>query len=144
MRLKLRRTKARDLSWSLLWTPFTPIDQVTDENREPVAKWLEDRSALLVWFTSIITGSLVLVTLFGGKPGFDSPNHVFLSAAVMFLFLAVLLNLICVWQIPKWKFAVRTAQVLNGRRMMWDLEISSWLSLTFFLAGLVLAVVGNL
>ena len=142
--MALRRNRKKDLSASLLWTPFAPIDVVTDENREAVAKWLEDRSALLIWLTSIITGSLVLVTLFGRKPGFDSVSQIFLSIAVLLLFLAVLLNLICAWQIPKWKFAVRTAQISNGKRMMWDLEISSWLSLTSFLAGLVFAVIGNL
>ena len=73
-----------------------------------------------------------------------SVSQIFLSIAVLLLFLAVLLNLICAWQSPKWKFAVRTAQISNGKRMMWDLEISSWLSFTSFLAGLVFAVIGNL
>jgi hypothetical protein len=144
MHAKAKRNATKDLSSSLLWTPFAPISDITDENREPVAKWLEDRSALLTWFTSIITASLVLVTVFGRKPGFVTVEQVFLFAAVLFLFLAILLNLICVWQIPKWKFGVRTAQVSNGRRMMWDLEISSWVSLISFLIGLVLAIVGNL
>jgi len=87
----------RDRSWSLLWTPFAPIAEVTEANREAVAKWLEDRTALLVWLTSVTTGSFVLVTLFGKKLGFETPSQLFLSLGASLLFLSVLLNVICVW-----------------------------------------------
>jgi DMSO reductase anchor subunit len=133
----------QDRSWSLLWTPFAPIAEVTEANREAVAKWLEDRTALLVWLTSVITGSLVLVTLFGKKLGFETPSQLFLSLGALLLFLSVLLNVVCVWQIPKWKYAVRTGQIRDARAMVWDLELSSWLSLTFFLAGLVAVAIGT-
>ncbi|MCS5694461.1 hypothetical protein NZK33_21160 [Cyanobium sp. FGCU-6] len=127
-----------------MWTPFPPIGRIDDDNREPIVKWLDDKIAVLRWFTSIVTGSLVLVSLFGRKPGLGSPSELFLSAAVACLFISVLLNLICVWQAPKWKFAILVSQVSDGRNMMWDIEISSWISLVFFLAGLVASVIGNL
>jgi hypothetical protein len=136
MRFRTLR-KDEDRSWSLLWTPFAPISEVREENKEAVAKWLEDRTALLVWLTSVCTGSLVLVTLFGKKLGVESPSQVFMLIGAGLLFLSVLLNVICVWQIPKWKYAVRTGQVRNATGMVWDLEVSSWLSLFAFLSGLV-------
>ena len=55
---------AEDLSTSLLWTLFTPIGDITKDNAEHIVDWLEERSKLLTWFTSRITGSLVLLTLF--------------------------------------------------------------------------------
>ena len=139
-----RRSSTKDLSWRLLWTPFPPIGHINDVNREAVLKWLDDKTDVLTWFASIVTGSLVLVSLFGRQPGLGSPSELFLSASVAFLFISVLLNLICVWQTPKWKFAILTSQVSDGGKMMWDIEISSWISLVCFLAGLVSAVIGNL
>ena len=141
--MRIKRTHySPDRSWALLWTPFAPISEVTDQNREAIAKWLEDRAALLVWLTSVCTGALVLVTLFGKKLGFDSVGQVFMSIGASLLFLSVLLNIICVWQIPKWKYAVRVAQIRNAKAMVWDLELSAWLSLLCFLAGLVMVAIG--
>lgn len=141
----MRKTKDNkgDLSSSLIWTLFAPINEITDLNAEVVIDWLKDRSSVLIWFTSIITGSLMLLTLFGKKPGFKDINGTVLSISLLLMFFAILCNLICVWQIPKWKLAIRTARISNGRRMTLDLEISSWLGLVAFLGALVMAALGN-
>jgi len=135
--------KKEDLSSSLFWTIFAPINEINDQNTEAVIDWLKDRSGVLIWFTSIITGSIVLLTLFGKKPGFSTPSGIALTISLLLLFFSVLCNLVCVWQIPKWKYAVKTGRISNGRRMTLDLEITSWIGLASFLGALVMAVVGN-
>jgi hypothetical protein len=97
--------KKKDLSTSLLWTLLAPINQITSKNSEAVIDWFKDRSSVLIWFASIITGSLVLLTVFGRKPGFNDPNGIALSISLFLMFFSILCNLICVWQIPKWKRA---------------------------------------
>lgn len=132
-----------DLSSSLFWSIFAPIHEIDERNAEAVIEWLKDRSSVLIWFTSIITGSMVLLTLFGNQPGVDQPGSIALSISLLLMLFSILCNLICVWQIPKWKFAVRTGRVLNGRWMTLNLEITSWLGLVSFLGALVMAVLGN-
>ena len=133
----------KDLSSSLFWTIFAPISDINDRNAEAIIEWLKDRSSVLIWFTSIITGSIVLLTLFGKKPGFNDLSSITLSISLLLMLFSILCNLICVWQIPKWKFAVRTGRISNGRRMTLDLEITSWIGLVSFLGALVMAVLGN-
>lgn len=133
----------KDLSLSLLWTLRVPITAITADNSEAIIDWLKDRSAVLIWFTSIITGSLMLLTLFGKKPGFNDPSGVALALSLACMFFAILCNLICVWQIPKWKLAVRTGLISNPRWMIWDIEMTSWLGLVSFLGALVMAGLGN-
>jgi hypothetical protein len=41
---------------------------IDDKNRAFVTEWLRDRSAFYTWFSSLITGSFVLLTVFGNKP----------------------------------------------------------------------------
>jgi len=132
-----------DLSLSLLWTIRVPINDITAENSEAIIDWLKDRSAVLVWFTSVITGSLTLFSLFGKKPGFNDPSSIVLSLSLLLMFFSILCNLICVWQIPKWKLAIRTGLVSNARWMMLDIEITSWLGLVSFLGALIMAGLGN-
>ncbi len=132
-----------DLSSSLIWTLFAPIDEITDHNAAAVIDWLNDRSSVLTWFTSIVTGSVILLTIFGKRPGFQDLNSTILSISLLLMFFSILCNLICVWQIPKWKLAIRTGLISNGRRMVLDLEISSWLGLVSFLGALVMAALGN-
>jgi hypothetical protein len=126
-----------------LWTIFAPIGDITEDNAEAIVNWLEDRSKLHTWFTSINTGSLVLLTLFGKKPGFVEIDEIFLSISLLLMFASVLCNLICVWQIPKWKLAIRTRQISNGRKMTMNFEIMSWIGMVVFLGALVLAAIGN-
>lgn len=132
-----------DLSASLLWTLRVPINTITAENSEALLEWLRDRSAVLTWFTTIITGSLMLLTLFGKKPGFNDPSSLALSVSLALMFCAILCNLVCVWQIPKWKLAIRTGLVTNPRWMMLDIEINSWLGLVSFIGSLIAAGLGN-
>ncbi len=133
----------KDLSTSLFWTIFTPINEINDNNIQAIIEWLKDRSSVLIWFTSIITGSIVLLTLFGKNPGFNDISGIALSISLLLMLFSILCNLVCVWQIPKWKYAVRTGRISNGRRMMLDLEIISWIGLVSFLGALVMAVLGN-
>jgi hypothetical protein len=141
----MRKSKdnKKDLSYSLSWTIIAPISDVTDSNVEAIIDWLKDRSSVLIWFTSIITGSIVLLSLFGKKPGFNDLGSIALFISLLLMLFSILSNLICVWQIPKYKFAVRTGLIKNGRRMTLDLEITSWIGLISFLGALVMAVLGN-
>ncbi|MFH1981914.1 MAG: hypothetical protein ABIL58_08715 [Pseudomonadota bacterium] len=139
----MTKDNGKDLSSSLLWNLFAPIEEITEHNAEAVIDWLKDRSSVLIWFTSIITGSLMLFTLFGKKPGFHDLNSIALSISLLLMFVSILCNLICVWQIPKWKLAIRIGRISNGRRMTFDLEISSWFGLVSFLGALVMAALGN-
>jgi hypothetical protein len=43
---------------------------IDDGNREAVLDRLKDRNHFHTWFTSLITGSFVVLTVFGSKPGF--------------------------------------------------------------------------
>ena len=131
-----------DLSSTLLWTLTTPIDNISPENSGAIVQWLEDRSKVASSFNTVITASLVLFTLFG-KPGFKDVTAVLLSISALLIFISLLINVICLWQIPKWKLAVATGQIKDGRRMALDLEISSWISLICFLAALVLTAITN-
>ena len=78
-----------DLSSSLFWTIFAPINDINDSNAEAVIDWLKDRSSVLIWFTSIITGSIVLLTLFGNKPGFNDPSSIALSISLLLMFVSI-------------------------------------------------------
>ncbi len=134
---------SEDRSTSLLWTVVSPIEAINDDNREAVVRWLSERSSVLIWFSSIVTGSVMLLTLFGHSPGFNNTGSLTLLLSLLLMFFSILSNLVCVWQIPKWKYAVATGLISNGRVMVWNIEITSWLSLVSFLAALVLAVSGN-
>jgi hypothetical protein len=135
--------RRKDFSTSLLFMPFAPIGEITEENAKHVVEWLDDRSKMLTWFTSLITGSLILLTIFGRKPGVEDINTIMLSVSLLLMFASILCNLICVWQIPKWKFAIRMGQVSNGRKMTLDLEITAWVSIMLYLTGLVCSAIGN-
>ena len=80
---------------------------------------------------------------FGKTPGFEGINEILLSVTLLLMFVSVICNLICVWQIPNWKLAIRTNRVSNGRKMTLDLEITSWISFVVFLAALVCAAIAN-
>jgi hypothetical protein len=133
----------KDLSTSLLWTLFVPIDHIDEKNRQAVITWLEDRSHVLIWFTSIVTSSIVLLTLFGNKPGLSDANSIALFISLLLMFFSILCNLVCVWQIPKWKLAIQIGRVSHGSKMALDIELSSLAGLLSFLGALVMAVIGN-
>ncbi|MFT5220910.1 MAG: hypothetical protein ACI9LO_000989 [Planctomycetota bacterium] len=69
---------------------------ITEANEEFIIEWLNDRKEFHKWFTSLIIGTFVLLTIFGNKPGFASIAPVFLTSAVVLMLLALLCNLVCV------------------------------------------------
>src|SRR5690606_39318045 len=90
---------------------------IDDSNRQFVLEWLRGRSAFHSWFTSLITGSFVIITVFGAKPGLSTPSGVFIAIAVALLLLSLLANLVCVWSIPSWKYRVNTGALKDARAM---------------------------
>jgi hypothetical protein len=117
---------------------------IDDGNREAVLDWLKDRNHFHTWFTSLITGSFVVLTVFGSKPGFSDPGRTVLSIALILLLVAVLCNLVCVWSIPSWKFRVRTQLITHAARMRSELAITAWIGVICFVSGLTLGFIGNM
>ncbi len=117
--------------------------EITDVNRQFVVEWLRDRSAFHTWFSSVVTGSFVLITVFGNKPSFTGPGGVFLVIALALLVLSLLANLVCVWSIPNCKYRVSVGIVSNSRRMQCELAITAWIGVVSFVAGLTFAFIGN-
>ncbi|HEX2546602.1 MAG TPA: hypothetical protein VHL79_17095 [Ramlibacter sp.] len=76
------------------------LSVIDDQNRPYVVEWLRDRSSFHSWFSSLVTGSFVVITLFGAKPNFTTADGGVLSLAVLLMLLALLCNLVCVWSIP--------------------------------------------
>ena len=116
---------------------------VDDSTREHVVEWLRDRSAFHAWFSSLVTGSFVVITVFGSKPGFDTPAGVLLAIAVALLLLSLLANLVCVWSIPSWKFRVATGQLTDATTMRRELTLTAWVGVIAFVSGLTLGFIGN-
>jgi hypothetical protein len=117
---------------------------IDDSNREAVLQWLNDRNHFHTWFTSLIIGSFIVLTVFGNKPGFGSIGPMFLSISMVLLLFAVLCNLVCVWSIPTWKFRVKTGLFNDGRRLRLELAIPAWLGVICFVSALTLGFIGNL
>lgn len=84
------------------------LSAITEQNRAFVVEWLRDRSSFHSWFSSLVTGSFVFITVFGSKPSFTSVGGCILSVALILLLFALLCNLVCVWSIPSWKYRVST------------------------------------
>ena len=120
------------------------IAEIDDSNREAVLEWLRDRSYFHTWFTSLIVGSFVLLTVFGSRPGFDRVGPVFLSISLVLLLVSILCNLVCVWSIPSWKYRVSTGIVTNAWGMRVELAIVAWIGVGGFVGGLTLGFIGNL
>ena len=116
---------------------------ITQENRQFVVEWLRDRSAFHSWFSSVVTGSFVVIGIFGKKPDFTSLGGQVLCAAVVLLLLSLVCNLVCVWSIPSWKYRVSTGIVTDSKGMRREIAITAWLSVIAFVCGLTLAVIGN-
>ena len=119
------------------------LSRIDDETRPFVIEWLRDRSAFHSWFSSLVTGSFVVITVFGSKPGFSTPDGVVLAIAVALLLLSLLANLVAVWSIPSWKFRVSTGALKNGTTMRRELAITAWFSVVCFVGGLTLGFIGG-
>ena len=117
---------------------------IDDEIKPFVIEWLQDRSAFHTWFSTLITGSFIVLTVFGSKPGFESPSAVVLSLAVGLLLLSLLSNMVCVWPIPSWKFRVGTGALKDATAMHRELAITAWVGVVSFVCGLTLAFIGNM
>lgn len=120
------------------------LSVIDDETRPHVIEWLRDRSAFHSWFSSLVTGSFVVITVFGSKPGFSTPDGVVLALAVALLVLSLLANLVAVWSIPSWKFRVATGALKSGTTMRRELAITAWFGVIVFVAGLTLGFVGSM
>lgn len=117
--------------------------QVTDANRPFIVEWLRDRSAFHTWFASVVSGSFLLITVFGNKPGFGSPGGVFLVIALCLLVLSLLASLVCVWSIPSWKYRINTGLITDAAPMRRELAITAWIGVVSFVAGVTIAFIGN-
>lgn len=117
--------------------------EITEDNRPYIAEWLNDRSAFHTWFSSLIIGSFVVITVFGESPDFSSPSGILLSVSVILFLFALLCNLVCVWSIPSWKYRVNTKLINRSDVMRKELAITTWLGVIAFVSGLTLSVIGN-
>ena len=120
------------------------IATITNENRDHVVEWLRDRSAFHIWFSSIVTGSFVVISVFGNKPGFSTPSGVLLSISVALLILSLLANLVCVWSIPSWKYRIATGELREAKTMRNELAITAWCGVLSFVAALTLGFIGSM
>ena len=119
-------------------------DITSDDDRKSIAEWLDDRRDFHKWFTSLIIGSFVAITIFGEKPHLNDVSGQLLTVALGLLLFATLCNLDCVWSIPGWKLSVKTGRTDNNYRMKLELDIPAWLGVICFVTGLTLAFLGNL
>ena len=126
-----------------LWSSKSRVSVVTDENRGYMVEWLRDRSAFHGWFSSLVTGSFVVITVFGSKPDVATTDGVVLAISVVLFLFALLCNLVCVWSIPSWKYAVSTGIVKDVTGMLRELAITAWLGVVSFVSGLTLVVIAN-
>lgn len=120
------------------------LSDINDTNREHVVEWLRDRSAFHSWFSSLVTGSFVIISVFGSKPSFSTPGGVLLSTAIALLILSLLANLVCVWSIPSWKYRVNTGALSNATAMRRELSITAWFGVIVFVSALTLGFIGNM
>lgn len=120
------------------------INNITDENRPFIVEWLKDRSAFHTWFSSIVTGSFVVISVFGSKPGFSTPSGIMLSISVALLILSLLANLVCVWSIPSWKYRVQTKTIQDAKKMRLELTLTAWFGVITFVCALTIGFIGSM
>jgi len=122
---------------------FTSIP-ITDENRASVIEWLNERKQFHIWFTSLILGCFVVLTIFGSKPSFNNLSESTLSISLILQLFSAICNMICIWSIPDWKFGVATNKINNTKRIRIELGILAWVGVISFVCGLTFGFVGNI
>lgn len=127
-----------------LKTTSPEVYNVKEEDRKHVAQWLEDRRDFHKWFTTLIVGSFVVITIFGKKPHMADVSGQLLTVSLALLLFATLCNLVCVWSIPGWKLGINTGRDQNNYRAKLELDIPAWIGVICFVVGLTLAFLGNL
>jgi len=90
-----------------LW--FLKLD-ITEDNKEAVIEWLEDRQKFHTWLTSIVTGSIVFFAATHEATATTQVTELQMLTwgSLMFLFFSIVTNMICIWSIPTWKFRIKT------------------------------------
>lgn len=122
---------------------FDQAYEIDKDNREQIIAWLEDKRDFHKWFTSLIVGSFVALTIFGKKPGLDDVSGLLLTSSLALLLFSILCNLVCVWSIPGWKLGVGTGRITNNFRMKIELDVPAWSAVICFVSGLTLGFLGN-
>ena len=120
------------------------LTAITKHNKTAVVQWLKDRSQFHAWFTTLIVGSFIILTVFGNKPGFGDIGEVFLTVALVLMLLSIICNLVCVWSIPSWKYRVSTGILTDAGKMRLELAITAWIGVISFVSGLTMGFIGNL
>ena len=117
--------------------------EITEDNKDAVVEWLEDRIRFHIWLTSIITGSIVFLAALAQDLSIQTHEIQGIITLIAFglLFLSIITNLISIWSIPTWKFKVKTGQLTQGTQMRIELGLISWMSVLLFLVGLFGAII---
>ncbi len=111
--------------------------EITEDNKEAVIEWLEDRSRFHIWLTSLITGSVVFFAA-TQEPTLqvNELSSVLKIISFLLMFFSILSNMICIWAIPTWKYQVKTGKVTHGTIMRLELGLTAWLSVLSFILGM--------
>lgn len=117
---------------------------IASKDKDHITVWLDDRKDFHKWFTSLIVGSFVAITIFGEKPHLNDISGQMLTTSLALMLFATLCNLVCVWSIPRWKLGVNTGRTVNNFRIKVELDISAWLGVICFVTGLTISFLGNL
>ncbi len=125
---------------SVKW--FIKLD-ITEENKDAVIEWLNDRSQFHIWLTSIITGSIIFFAATQEPATLQTTdiNTTLKLISFMLMFFSIIANIVCIWSIPTWKYRIKTGQVTQGAIMRFELGTSAWLSVLSFLLGIMGATV---
>lgn len=116
------------------------LSAISEGNRAFVVEWLRDRSAFHSWFSSLVTGSFVVITVFGRKPDLASPGGVPLATAEVVLPLALLCNLAGPGSMPSGKCRGGAGIATDARAMRREPAIAVRPGVIPFVS---LGVVGN-
>jgi len=139
------RTKRRRLTRYLFFfgSPskwYLGLD-ITEENRNAVLEWLDDRVKFHTWITSVVMGIIVFLTTLGPRTtAGESTQGLVKVVGLGFMLFSVVVNILCIWSLSNWKYNVRTGVVSDGSRMRLDIELVGAIAIGSLLCGLVLAV----